>query len=167
MRPAQAVLRGGTRHHRGDSGNRRRGLPGAGRSSGAIRRLQGDGLPHPSGREPYGRAAVAAPMPRTRREAVPPLRARDDSAARACRAVLLTPGMISTGKNRGRLPRQDRRFRRRLLAPDERGGPSLGYSHQGQEFSDHAAELRKHPQVDPGSRTFWVRGTSSVSAGHP
>ena len=27
----------------------------------------------------------------------------------------------------------------------------LGYSHQGQEFSDHAAELRKHPQVTPGS----------------
>ena len=23
----------------------------------------------------------------------------------------------------------------------------LGYSHQGREFSDHAAELRKHPQV--------------------
>jgi hypothetical protein len=27
----------------------------------------------------------------------------------------------------------------------------LGYSHQGQEFSDHAAELRKHPQVALGS----------------
>ena len=24
---------------------------------------------------------------------------------------------------------------------------NLGYSRQGQEFSDHAAELRKHPQV--------------------
>ena len=28
---------------------------------------------------------------------------------------------------------------------------NLRYSHQGQEFSDHAAELRKHPQVAPGS----------------
>ena len=45
--------------------------------------------------------------------------------------------------------------------------PNLSYSHPGQEFSDHVAELRKHPQVDPGSCTFWVRGTSSVSAGHP
>ena len=45
--------------------------------------------------------------------------------------------------------------------------PSLGYSHQGQEFSDHAAELRKHPQVAPGARTFWVRATASVSAGQP
>ena len=48
-----------------------------------------------------------------------------------------------------------------------RAAPNLGYSHQGQEFSDHATELRKHPQVDPGSRTFWVWGISSVSAGHP
>jgi len=28
---------------------------------------------------------------------------------------------------------------------------SLGYSHQDQEFSDHAAELRKQPQVVPES----------------
>ena len=28
---------------------------------------------------------------------------------------------------------------------------SLGYSYQSQKFSDHAAELRKHPKVTPGS----------------
>ncbi len=36
---------------------------------------------------------------------------------------------------------------------------SLVYSHQGQEFSDHAAELRKHPQVVPGARTFFGCGS--------
>jgi len=44
---------------------------------------------------------------------------------------------------------------------------SLGYSHQGQEFSDHAGELRKHPKSSQGASTFWVRVKSSVSAGHP
>jgi hypothetical protein len=44
---------------------------------------------------------------------------------------------------------------------------NLGYSHQVQEFSDHGAELRKHPQITSGACTFWVRATSSVSAGQP
>jgi hypothetical protein len=37
-----------------------------------------------------------------------------------------------------------------LAAYDEHRQPSLGYSHQNQEFSDHAAELRKYPQVAAG-----------------
>ena len=51
------------------------------------------------------------------------------------------------------------------IKPASRGF-GLGYLHQGQKFSYHSAELRKHPQVDLRSRIFWVRGTSSVSAGH-
>jgi hypothetical protein len=31
---------------------------------------------------------------------------------------------------------------------------NLGYPHQGQEFSGHAAELRKHPQVARGPASF-------------
>jgi hypothetical protein len=44
---------------------------------------------------------------------------------------------------------------------------SLGYSHQGQKSSDHAAELPKHPQIALEARTFLVRVTASVSAGQP
>ena len=68
--------------------------------SGANRRLRGGGLPRPSGREPYGRAAAAAPMPphpQARRS--PPLRARDDRARTSWPgAVLLAPGILSPGK---------------------------------------------------------------------
>ena len=35
---------------------------------------------------------------------------------------------------------------------------NLSYSHEGHEFSDHPAELRRHPQVDRGSRIFLDTG---------
>jgi hypothetical protein len=35
---------------------------------------------------------------------------------------------------------------------------NLSYSHEGHEFSDYAAELRRHPQVDRGSRIFLGTG---------
>lgn len=44
---------------------------------------RGGGLSRPSGQEPYGRVAAAAPMPRTRRQAVPPLDAHDDRARKS------------------------------------------------------------------------------------
>ena len=50
---------------------------------------------------------------------------------------------------------------------DNRLPADLGYSHRGQEFSEHVAELPKHHQVVLGARTFWVRATSSVSGRQP
>ena len=67
--------------------------------SGATRRLRGGGLSRPSGQEPYGRAAAAAPMPphpqagRSRRHA-PTVTA----LARAGPAVLHAPGILSPRK---------------------------------------------------------------------
>jgi hypothetical protein len=68
-------------------------VPGGDR---ADRRLRGGGLPRPSGRKPYGRAAAAL-MPRSRRQAAPPSRTHQGAPARVDHAILLAPRMISPG----------------------------------------------------------------------
>lgn len=44
---------------------------------------------------------------------------------------------------------------------------SLGYLHQGREFSDDSVELRKHLQVAPGSPHLLGAGRVKHSAGQP
>ena len=46
-------------------------------------------------------------------------------------------------------------------------GANLGYSRHGQEVSDHAADLRKRPQVARGACTSWMQATAGDSAGQP
>ncbi len=60
-----------TRSHRGMAEPAEECRNELGGGAGLLADSWGGGLPRPSAREPYGRAAAAAPRPRTRRQAVP------------------------------------------------------------------------------------------------